>query len=156
MWTKERILVLVLSVALLASSGCAIIEGLLLGVHTKTDPVTGIETTVPNDGPSPLELILGIIAPGLAGLGGVARWGYVEAKNKNLGPVAKAMVVGIANSVNKLTDMAKRGSFNQEEFAEIKAGIYGSITEASKIHANRDFFKEFVAKVKAQLSTLNV
>lgn len=119
-----------------------------------TDPETGEkrieekvvgteERRIPTKGPSPLEVILGLVLPGAAGIAGSARWIYAEVNKRKIDKSLKAVVAGVTDAVDK-------GVIT----TEAKPEIYKLITAASELHANRKFFEQSVARIKADVRGL--
>ena len=154
---------ILIAAVLLAVTGCVAWDA-LLGVKTETveiiekvevtDPDTGEteiiervigteERRVPTDGPSPLEMILGLVLPAAAGLGALGRWGYIEASNRKLAGTAKAIIAGVTEAVDK-------GVIT----SDAKPALYKILGEARELYANKKFFIELVAKTKAEIRAI--
>lgn len=152
-----------IAAVLLAVTGCGIFD-MILGVKTETVEiverveVTDVETgekriiehvigteerRVPTEGPSPLEVILGLVLPGMAGLGALGRWGYIEASNRKLAGTAKAIIAGVTEAVDK-------GVIT----ADAKPALYKILGDARELYAHKKFFTELVARTKAEVRAL--
>jgi len=110
------------------------------------DPETGKQKTkivIEQSPTSPASILGGLLTtifPPAAVIFGLGRWAYTEIRSRRLDHSAKAMIVGVKNAV--------AGG----DAALTREKLYGSITAASNLYANRSFFKGLVARVKALFS----
>jgi hypothetical protein len=121
-------LVVLLSAVLLA--GCAVADAIL-----GRDPVTGQQ----KPGAAPIDLV-GTLIPGAAGLAALVRWAYTELRARKVDAAAKAAIAGVTEAV----DAANGQPVEKEK-------LYGALTAASELYANRDFFAELVRRVKDEV-----
>ncbi len=122
---KFWLIVMLMSVALIG--GCAVMDA-FMGVQRDT------EGNIVSEAPVAPISFLGTIVPGLAGLGGAARWIYTEINKRKVDKNFKALVAGVTEAVDK------KGID--------KNILYPVITAASELYTQRDFFVKSVDKVK--------
>ena len=128
--------------------GVAAAALLLVGCKA-LDNVLGVPTPEPGAPPGPAQPLpplnpvspLGILetlVPGAAALIAALRWGYSEIRARKLDASFKGVVAGVED-------------FVKGDGADRQEALYKTITEASEIYANRDFFAAAVERAKTEL-----
>lgn len=127
------------SLALVALSGCAVMDALAgLSTDSAGNPVEAPPGSAPID---LLGLLLGKFLPGAAGIAGVLRWAWIEARKRKLDGVAKGLVAG----VDDVVDAIKAGQ------PITKEQLYALLSHAMAAYGNADFARELVDKLKSEV-----
>lgn len=127
-----------LCIVVLAVAGCAALDHFFGVVPPGAGPT-------PGPGGAPSDTIGGLAnqylpyGGVLMGVLGIARWFYTEIRKRQMDSMFKSVVLGIKNTID-----AADGSPVDKE------ALYSSITDASKLYANREVFSQLVDKIKAE------